>query len=153
MILKHMFTLAELTADPAAMLDIKEDIREECAKLGDVTNVVLYDLEEDGVASVRFSSPEAARECVRVMDGRFFAGTKVVAYVAKGEQKFRKSSAKKADVDEDEVEGGDKAAEEGKRLDAFGKWLEEGDKEAVVDDEEEAKNGDGGLEMARDIEA
>ena len=52
--------------DPAAMLDIKEDIREECAKIGDVTNVVLYDKEPDGVASVRFSNPEAARACVQV---------------------------------------------------------------------------------------
>ena len=52
--------------DPAAILDIKEDIREECAKLGEVTNVVLYDKEPDGVASVRFSNSEAANACVRV---------------------------------------------------------------------------------------
>lgn len=65
-ILKHMFTLDELAEDPAAMLDIKEDIREECGKLGDVTNVVLYDKETDGVASVRYSNPEAARACVKV---------------------------------------------------------------------------------------
>ena len=39
-ILKHMFTLEELEEDAAAILDIKEDIREECSKLGDVTNVV-----------------------------------------------------------------------------------------------------------------
>ena len=48
------------------MLEIKEDIREECAKLGEVTNVVLFDKEEDGVASVRFSGAEAALACVRV---------------------------------------------------------------------------------------
>lgn len=48
------------------MLDIKEDIREECAKLGDVTNVVLFDREPAGVASVRFSSATAAEACVRV---------------------------------------------------------------------------------------
>ena len=80
-ILKHMFTLQELEVgkicpkekapncqqeDPAAMLEIKEDIREECAKLGVVTNVVLFDKEEAGVASVRFSNPEAAAACVRV---------------------------------------------------------------------------------------
>ena len=41
-----MFTLKELDEDPAAMLEIKEDIREECSKLGPVTNVILYDLEE-----------------------------------------------------------------------------------------------------------
>ena len=65
-ILKHMFTLKELEEDPAAILDIKEDIRDECSKLGEVTNVTLYDREEDGVASVRFGTTEAAQACVLV---------------------------------------------------------------------------------------
>ena len=52
--------------DPAAILDIKEDIRDECSKLGEVTNVVLYDKEPEGVVSVRFSDPEPARHCVKV---------------------------------------------------------------------------------------
>ncbi|TVY42067.1 Splicing factor U2AF-associated protein [Lachnellula subtilissima] len=60
-ILKHMFTLEELAEDSAAILDIKEDIREECSKLGEVTNVVLFDLEKDGIASVRFTNGEAAK--------------------------------------------------------------------------------------------
>jgi len=45
-VLKHMFTLAELDEDPSLLLDLKEDVREECAILGDVTNVVLYDVSE-----------------------------------------------------------------------------------------------------------
>jgi HIV Tat-specific factor 1 len=65
-ILKHMFTLKELEEDPAAILDIKEDIREECSKLGEVTNVTLYDKEAQGIVSVRFTAPESATECVRV---------------------------------------------------------------------------------------
>lgn len=65
-ILKHMFTLQELEEDPAAILEIKEDIRDECSKLGEVTNVVLYDKEPDGVASVRFSNAESAKACIRV---------------------------------------------------------------------------------------
>lgn len=65
-ILKHMFTLKELEDDPAAMLDVKEDIREECEKLGEVTNVTLYDKEEDGIASVRFANVQSAKGCVRV---------------------------------------------------------------------------------------
>jgi HIV Tat-specific factor 1 len=43
-VLKHMFTLGELEEDPSLLLDLKEDVREECATLGDVTNVVLYDV-------------------------------------------------------------------------------------------------------------
>jgi HIV Tat-specific factor 1 len=97
-ILKHMFTLAELEEDPAAILDIKEDIREECAKLGEVTNVVLFDGEEEGVASVRFSNAEAARACVDLMDGRSFAGQVVRAYVSDGKESFKKSK-KKQDED------------------------------------------------------
>lgn len=65
-ILKHMFTLKELEEDPAAILDIKEDIRDECSKLGQVTNVVLFDKEIDGIASVRFAHHESAQACVRV---------------------------------------------------------------------------------------
>ncbi|MCJ1314297.1 hypothetical protein MMC25_007977 [Agyrium rufum] len=122
--------------DPAAMLDIKEDIREECEKLGPVTNVVLYDKEPDGVASVRYQEPEAARACVEVMNGRFFSGTQVIAHIATGSEKFQKSNPKKSNIEEDEVEGADKEAEDKKRLDKFGTWLEEEEKEAEVDAED-----------------
>lgn len=93
-LLKHMFTLEEIKEDPAAILDIKEDIREECSKLGEVTNVVLFDEEEDGIASVRFSNAEAAKACVRLMDGRAFDGRKVVAYISDGKEQFKKSKKK-----------------------------------------------------------
>lgn len=96
-ILKHMFTLAELEEDPAAILDIKEDIREECAKLGEVTNVVLFDLEEEGVASVRFTNVDAARACVELMDGRSFAGQTVEAYISDGKEHFKKSKKRQDD--------------------------------------------------------
>ncbi|TPX14265.1 uncharacterized protein E0L32_000659 [Thyridium curvatum] len=90
-ILKHMFTLQELDEDPAALLEIKEDIREECAKLGDVTNVILYDQEEEGVVSVKFKKTEAAEACIRLMDGRNFDGRVVEASLATGKEKYQKS--------------------------------------------------------------
>ena len=43
-VLKHMFTLQELKDDPSLFLELKEDVREEAEGLGDVTNVVLYDV-------------------------------------------------------------------------------------------------------------
>ncbi|KAI5866869.1 hypothetical protein GGS23DRAFT_603081 [Durotheca rogersii] len=114
-ILRHMFTLQELEEDPAAMLEIKEDIRDECAKLGAVTNVVLFDLEPEGVASVRFREPAAAAACVARMDGRAFDGRTVRAAVATGRERFRKSGPGGAgkpqlgeeDDDDDEDSGGD----------------------------------------------
>ncbi|KAH8425957.1 U2 snRNP complex subunit CUS2 [Aspergillus melleus] len=124
-ILKHMFTLEELNEDPAAILDIKEDIREECSKLGEVTNVVLYDKEADGVVMVRFLEPEAAKRCIQVMDGRYFGGTRVEAYIANGSERFKKSNEKRAAL-EDLAERGLDAedSDEEQRLDEFGTWLE-----------------------------
>lgn len=55
------------------------------------------------------------------MDGRYFSCTRVQAYLANGNEKFKKSKEKKtglADEDEDDTES--------QRLDQFGSWLEEG---------------------------
>jgi len=75
-----MFTLEELEQDPAALIELKEDVREECEKIGEVTNVTLFDGEKDGVMSVRFADDEDALKCVdvsllyafelKVVDGR-----------------------------------------------------------------------------------
>lgn len=43
-VLKHMFTMEELEEDASLLLDLKEDVRDECSTLGEVTNVVLYDV-------------------------------------------------------------------------------------------------------------
>ena len=51
-VLKHVFTLDELEEDPSLLLDLKVDVREECGTLGDVTNVVLYDVTESLVSLV-----------------------------------------------------------------------------------------------------
>jgi len=44
-VLKHMFSVEDLEKDASLMLDLKEDVREECSTLGEVTNVVLYDVD------------------------------------------------------------------------------------------------------------
>jgi HIV Tat-specific factor 1 len=102
-ILTHMFTLAELASDPTAILEIKDDIREECSKLGVVTNVVLYDEELEGIVCVCFQSREASEACLRVMHGRAFAGQIVEAFFATGKEGFKRSRGEG---------GGGKAGEE-----------------------------------------
>lgn len=101
-ILRHMFTLEELEEDPAALLEIKEDIRDECAKLGAVTSVVLYDEEVDGIVSVRFKDIESAAACIQLMHGRSFDGRVVEASIKTGKEKFKKSDRDASqDVDSD----------------------------------------------------
>lgn len=63
---QRWIVLIYMQEDPTAILDIKEDIREECSKLGNVSNVILYDLEPTGVARVKFTDPDAAEACVKV---------------------------------------------------------------------------------------
>ncbi len=43
-ILSNMFTLHELEEQPELLLEIKEDIRIECSKIGPVANVTLFDV-------------------------------------------------------------------------------------------------------------
>ncbi|KAJ3517572.1 hypothetical protein NM208_g14686 [Fusarium decemcellulare] len=99
-ILRHMFTLEELEEDPAALLEIKEDIREECAKLGTVTNVVLFDQEPEGIVSVKFKEAESALACIKLMHGRSFDGRTVEAFLATGKEKFKKSKEEQNDAED-----------------------------------------------------
>ena len=50
-----MFTLEQLEEDASLLLDLKEEVREECETLGEVTNVVLYDVSIPG--SLRIPVP------------------------------------------------------------------------------------------------
>ncbi|CAG8633379.1 16254_t:CDS:10 [Funneliformis caledonium] len=114
-ILKNMFTLDELENDISLILDLKEDIRNECEKLGEVTNVILYDKEPDGVVSVKFKDQLSADACVVKMNGRFFAGRRIEAEIFDGKQKFQKTGAKSGETEE----------EESARLEKYSKWLEQ----------------------------
>ncbi|CDU23225.1 related to Splicing factor U2AF-associated protein 2 [Sporisorium scitamineum] len=120
-VLTKMFTLHELDSDPTLLLDLKEDVREECNDtVGGVTNVVLWDKEPEGIMTVKFQSEQQAEACVRMMKGRFFAQRRIDAWIIPGKPRFRKSTTAESD-DEDAKEGD----EDEKRKDAFGSWLEE----------------------------
>lgn len=65
-----------------------------------------------------------------MMNGRFFGGTQVEAYIADGRERFRKSKTKSHDYEDDgagwEVGNED---EETQRLEKFGSWIEGGKSE------------------------
>ncbi|KAJ5950353.1 Nuclear mRNA splicing factor-associated protein [Penicillium vulpinum] len=124
-VLKHMFTLKELDEDPLVSIEIHEDVRNECRKIGDVTKVVVWDGESDGVVTVRFAASADARRCVHTMNGRFFGGKAVVAYIWDGEEKFKKYHPRRdaGGGMEDPLDSDD---DENKRLERFGDWLESG---------------------------
>jgi len=113
-VLKHMFTLKELAEDPSLIIDLKNEVREECETLGVVTNCVLYDKEREGIMTVKFKDIVSAQACILKMNGRFFSGRKVEASYQKGKITFKRSANE--DDGDDDVER--------KRLDEFAQWLE-----------------------------
>ncbi|POY75486.1 hypothetical protein BMF94_1388 [Rhodotorula taiwanensis] len=128
-VLEGMFSLQELEEDPTLLLDLKEDVREECETLGEVTNVTLYDKEEKGIMSVRFKDEVAAQACMAKMNGRFFAGRTVAAYPMTGRHKFKKSGTEitfEGTGFGDATEESEAAEKEKERLDKYADWLEKG---------------------------
>ncbi|GAA5865513.1 hypothetical protein JCM1840_001424 [Sporobolomyces johnsonii] len=124
-VLEGMFTLQELDEDATLLLDLKEDVRDECERLGEVTNVTLYDKEDKGIMTVRFKDDLAAQACIAKMNNRFFAGRTIRAYPMDGSVKYRKSTrADEADKADEADE--DKERKEAERLDKYAEWLEKG---------------------------
>lgn len=113
-VVKHVFTLEELANDPNALNEIQDDMKEEAETLGDVTKVTLFDKEEAGVVTIRFADDVAARACVEVFNGRSYDKQTLVAYIADGTEKFKKSRIVVTNDDDDEEE----------RLENFSKFIE-----------------------------
>jgi HIV Tat-specific factor 1 len=111
-----MFTIEELKEDVTLLLDLKDDVRTECAKLGTVTSVKIYDKNPEGVMSVKYADPESALLCIKKMDGRFFGGQKISAYLWDGKEKFEEKPLYNLDDEDDEEE---------ERIENFSKWIEQ----------------------------
>lgn len=115
-ILKNVFTAAELTEDPLAASEIREDIIAGCEEgAGPVSSAVLFEHDPAGVVSVKFEDREDARRCVELMNGRFFAGHRLTAEIYDGRERFQRKKKDSEDTG---------STDEGKRLEEFGNWLE-----------------------------
>ncbi|KAG2184153.1 hypothetical protein INT44_009168 [Umbelopsis vinacea] len=128
-ILKNMYTQQELDDDPALLLELKDDVREECERLGEVTNVIMYDKSPGGIISVRFKEPESAEACIKLMDKRYFAGKQISAEIYDGTTKYQKSGSN--DAEDDEAE---KA-----RLEKYARWLESQEEDIEENNRERAE--------------
>ncbi|SGY18045.1 BQ5605_C015g07962 [Microbotryum silenes-dioicae] len=151
-VLQGMFTLKELEEDPTLLLELKEDVRDECETMGTVTNVTLYDVrmacissdcsvatkdssrcwhsqqEEEGIITIRFKDEVSAQACIAKMNGRFFGGRSIVASVLDPKQKYRRTgqgvSLEGTGLDLEADEEASKAEKE--RLARYAEWLEKG---------------------------
>lgn len=78
-ILKNMFHPMDFEDDPLVLNEIREDLRVECSKFGQIRKLLLFDRHPDGVASVSFREPEEADYCIQTLDGRWFGGRQITA--------------------------------------------------------------------------
>lgn len=113
-IIEHLFDPFEIASDPSLSLDIKEDLMDECSKLGTVTSIIIYEKSQQGFASVKFSDEISAFACVQKMHNRFYDKKRLVASIMTPELKqILKQEHQKRDSVTDQ-----------QRLEHFGQWLE-----------------------------
>ena len=74
-ILKHVWNPLD-SSDAAFFAELEDDMRGECAKHGVVEVVQIV---ADGSVIVRFADLKSAIACMKVMNGRWFAGSKIEA--------------------------------------------------------------------------
>ncbi|XP_051824307.1 HIV Tat-specific factor 1 [Antechinus flavipes] len=73
-IIKNMFHPKDFEEDPLVLNEIREDLRTECEKFGQVKKVLVFDRHPDGVASVSYKEPEEADLCIQALNERWFGG-------------------------------------------------------------------------------
>lgn len=79
-VLVNMFTESDYKNDPSFLADLKEDVGEECRRHGEVTDVFVAVKSPCGAVFVLFTSPSAAVNCAKAMDGRNFNQRPIASY-------------------------------------------------------------------------
>lgn len=104
-IVKKAFTLHHINneEDTGAILEIKQDIREAAEKFGEVTKVVLYDKEPEGILTVRFKEFDQAEAFVNAFNGKGYNSEKLQLAVADDRPRFQKSGKEDTSDVEDNV--------------------------------------------------
>ncbi|XP_075043388.1 17S U2 SnRNP complex component HTATSF1 isoform X2 [Mixophyes fleayi] len=73
-IIKNMFHPSDFEEDPLVLNEIREDLRSECEKFGQVKKVLIFDRHPDGVASISFKETDESDACILALNGRWFGG-------------------------------------------------------------------------------
>ncbi|XP_073455324.1 17S U2 SnRNP complex component HTATSF1 [Aquarana catesbeiana] len=77
-IIRNMFHPKDFEEDPLVLNEIREDLRSECEKFGQVKKVLIFDRHPDGVASVSFKEAEEGDACTLALNGRWFGGRQLI---------------------------------------------------------------------------
>lgn len=113
-VLKGMFDLVELKneGEDKVLTALEQELRKICEPLGDVEKITAFSKNPEGVIVVKFGKPTAASDAIAQYHGKMINGRRIDASFWDGVTDYT--------VREEEKE----EKEENKRLDEFGKWLD-----------------------------
>jgi len=89
-VLRNMFTLEEIDANAALILDIKEEMKERYNKFGKIKTVVVYDTNPEGVVTLTYETVECSDIAVKSIDGVIRNGRQIQASLWDGKEKFKR---------------------------------------------------------------
>ncbi|KAL6127009.1 hypothetical protein ACLB2K_075054 [Fragaria x ananassa] len=78
-LLRYLFTIAEIRANENLCRELQVDVEEECQKLGPVDYVKVCENHPQGVVLVRFKDRNDVQKCIELMNGRWFGGWQIHA--------------------------------------------------------------------------
>ncbi|KAF6038298.1 HTATSF1 [Bugula neritina] len=87
-VLKNLFDPAEFDKNPAAIQEVRADMRQECSKYGEIKKITIYDRNAEGVITVTFKEFEEADLCISSLNHRWFGGRRVMASNWNGKEKY-----------------------------------------------------------------
>lgn len=88
-IVRNLFDPSIFDTDVGLILEFQQDLREECAKYGEVRKIVIYDRHPEGVAQINMGNPEEADQVVELLSGRWFMKRQLSAEIWDGKTKFK----------------------------------------------------------------
>lgn len=129
-VLENMFDPKEVDKeykgqDTQFFEDLEKDIAMEAEKCGQIDKITIFSRSPQGAIIIKYCTSYAAQECVRMFDGRLYAGKKLRCKFWDGVMDYTAVSVPPyADAGEDGVGVVSTGALEESRLDAFGDWLD-----------------------------
>lgn len=74
--------------------DLRKDLEIECTALGPLEKMTIFERHPEGVIVIKFGTAFAAEQCVKLMNGRFFAGRKLQSFYWDGSTDYTKANYK-----------------------------------------------------------
>eukprot|EP00624_Nannochloropsis_granulata_P006634 evm.model.NODE_499_length_36058_cov_18.539797.9 len=89
-VVKNMFHPTQCQA-PGFVEELQEDLEGECSALGPLEKMTIFERHPEGVVVIKFGTAFAAEQCVKLMNGRFFAGRKLQSSYWDGSTDYTKA--------------------------------------------------------------